>query len=333
MAGQMTDQVLSERDCRLIAALQCDGRVAAEQAGAVLGVPPRVVQRRWAELMATGVVRVIAAPPRPSVDGVMLVRIRILRGKLEAVSQALARRPDVPLVELSASGDQVVAVVMPGAGHPGTLLFEQLPMSGAVISVDAQTVIHVFSDAADWTADYLSPQERGALSPPAAGEAGQASQAGRAGRDALDDVDAGIFLALAADGRRPAAALAREIGQPESTVRRRLAGLLESGQLVTQVIIDPRLLGLPVDADLRMQVAPGRLDETGRALARHPAVHGAMVTTGPANLTVAVWLRSLDHLYQFITGDLARLGVSNVDTLLIGRSVKRPAGTWYEARR
>ena len=80
-----------------------------------------------------------------------------------------------------------------------------------------------------------------------------------------------------------------------------------------------------MDADLRMQVPPGRLDETGRALARHPAVHGAMVTTGPANLTVAVWLRSLGHLYQFITRDLARLGVSNVDTLLIGRSVKRPA--------
>jgi hypothetical protein len=26
--------------------------------------------------------------------------------------------------------------------------------------------------------------------------------------------------------------------------------------------------------------------------------------------------------------DLARLGVSNVDSLLIGRGVKRPAGTW-----
>jgi DNA-binding Lrp family transcriptional regulator len=253
----------------------------------------------------------------------MLVRIRILRGKVEAVSQALARRRDVPLVELSASGDQVIAVVLPGADHPGSLLFEQLPTSGAVISVDAQTVIHVFSDAADWTADYLSPQERGALTP-AAGE--RAEPAGHA--VSLDDVDAAIAGALAADGRRPAAAVAREIGEPESTVRRRLAGLLESGQLITQVIIDPKLLGLPVDADLRMQVAPGRLDETGRALARHPAVHGALVTTGPANLTVAVWLRSLGHLYQFITRDLARLGVSNVDTLLIGRSVKRPAGTW-----
>jgi DNA-binding Lrp family transcriptional regulator len=231
----------------------------------------------------------------------------------------------VPLVELSAGGDQVVAVVMPGGGQPGALLFEQLPMSGAVISVDAQTVIHVFGDAADWTADYLSPRERAALTPPAATAAGPPDEAGR---DAPDDVDAAVSRALADDGRRPAAAVARETGQPESTVRRRLAALLGSGQLVTQVIIDPRRLGLPVDADLRMQVAPGRLDETGRALARHPAVHGAMAITGPANLVVAVWLRSLDHLYQFITGDLARLGVGNVDTLLIGRSVKRPVGSW-----
>lgn len=319
MNTEMAGHVLDERDGRLIAALQCDGRVPAERVAQVLGVPTRVVQRRWAELLATGVVRVVATPPRPSVDGVMLVRIRILRGKVEAVSQALARRRDVPLVELSASGDQVIAVVLPGADHPGSLLFEQLPTSGAVISVDAQTVIHVFSDAADWTADYLSPQERGALTPAAARD-GHATS--------VDDVDVAIAGALAADGRRPAAAVAREIGQPESTVRRRLAGLLESGQLITQVIIDPKLLGLPVDADLRMQVPPGRLDETGRALAGHPAVHGAMVTTGPANLTVAVWLRSLGHLYQFITRDLARLGVSNVDTLLIGRSVKRPAGTW-----
>jgi DNA-binding Lrp family transcriptional regulator len=324
MTSLVADRVLNERDCRLIAALQCDGRLPAERVSAVLGVPTRVVQRRWAELLATGVMRVIAAPPRPSVDGVLLVRIRILRGKLEAVSQALAKRADVPLVELSASGDQLVAVVMPGTEHPGRLLFEQLPMSGAVISVDAQTVIHVFSDAADWTADYLSPPERAALSPATAGPQARPT-APSAG---LDDVDAAIFGALAANGRRSAAAVAREIGQPESTVRRRLAGLLESGQLITQVIIDPKLLGLPVDADLRMQVAPGRLDETGRALARHPAVHGTMATTGPANLMVAVWLRNLDHLYQFITRDLAQLGVTNVDTMLIGRSVKRPAGTW-----
>jgi hypothetical protein len=57
-------------------------------------------------------------------------------------------------------------------------------------------------------------------------------------------------------------------------------------------------------------------------------VHGALATTGPASLTVAVWLRDLDHLYRFITRDLAGLGITGVDTVLIGRSIKRPAGTW-----
>jgi DNA-binding Lrp family transcriptional regulator len=95
-----------------------------------------------------------------------------------------------------------------------------------------------------------------------------------------------------------------------------------------QVVVDPKALGFLVDADLCMQVAPERLDAAGRAFAEHPAVHGALATTGPTNLTVAVWLRNLEHLYQFITRDVARLGVSNVDTVLIGRTVKRPAGTW-----
>ena len=111
----------------MIAALQCDGRVPAERVAEVLGVPTRVVQRRWAELLATGVVRVVATPPRPSVDGVMLVRIRILRGKVEAVSQALARRRDVPLVELSASGDQVIAVVLPAPITPAACFSSSCP--------------------------------------------------------------------------------------------------------------------------------------------------------------------------------------------------------------
>jgi hypothetical protein len=57
--------------------------------------------------------------------------------------------------------------------------------------------------------------------------------------------------------------------------------------------IDPRRLGLNVDANLWLQVAPGRLDSVGRTLAAHPAVHGALATTGPANLQVASWVRDL----------------------------------------
>jgi DNA-binding Lrp family transcriptional regulator len=118
--------------------------------------------------------------------------------------------------------------------------------------------------------------------------------------------------------------VARATGLPETTVRRRLAALRERGQLLTAVIVDPRRLGLNVDANLRMQVPPGRLDEAGRRMAAHPAVHGALATTGKANLNVAVWLRDLEHLYEFITRDVAALGADNVEAVLVGQAIKRP---------
>jgi len=37
-----------------------------------------------------------------------------------------------------------------------------------------------------------------------------------------------------------------------------------------------------------------------------------------------VWLRDLDALYEFLTADLAGLGVSAAETILVGRVIKRP---------
>jgi DNA-binding Lrp family transcriptional regulator len=103
-----------------------------------------------------------------------------------------------------------------------------------------------------------------------------------------------------------------------------LTRLLAEGQLVTEVVVDPRMLGLAVDANIRMRVPPGELDAVGTALARHPAVHGALATTGRSDLNIAVWLRDLEDLYRFITNDLAGLGISGVETMLVGDAVKRP---------
>jgi DNA-binding Lrp family transcriptional regulator len=317
MSAEADDDVADELDRRLIAALQCDGRVSAERAAAVLGLTARVAGRRLTALLDDGV-RVVAAPPTPRPDGTMLLRIRVLRGKLDAVVAALAAREDIALIDVAAGGDQLIAVMVPDAGHGGRLVFRRLPATAAVTSVEAETVLHVFAAAGDWRLDALTAAERRALTPGVA--------ARPRGQDARgpDELDARLIAALAADARVPAAAVARAAGQPESTVRRRLAALFGDGRLRTRVLIDPRRLGLPVDASLTMSVPPARLDRVGRALAAHPAVHGALATTGPGNLTIAVWLRDLDALYRFITRDLGRHGVGDIDTVLIGRAVKRP---------
>jgi DNA-binding Lrp family transcriptional regulator len=79
-----------------------------------------------------------------------------------------------------------------------------------------------------------------------------------------------------------------------------------------------------------LQVPPDLLDNVGRRLAEHPAVHGALATTGQANLHAAVWLRDLDALYRFVSEDLAGLGIQSLDTVLVGTAVKRPG--WASTR-
>lgn len=349
--------VLGLRDQRLIAALQCDGRLSAERAAEVLGENPRTVHRRWQALIGDGTVKVIAQPVRPASVGALLLRIKVLKGKLDALTAALAARPDIPFIDLSASGDEISAVSFTEPGSRDQLVFRQLPATPAVASVSAATVLHVFSEASDWRHNVLTPTERAALTPvrapsvsvrPAASGTGPASASGTGPApepgpgpasgpgtgpasgsasgpaSGLDPIDTDILAALSGDARTPAAAIAARTGHPASTVRRRLARLMADGRLNTQVAVDPRRLGLFIDANVMLQVPPDHLDTVGRTLARHPAVHGAFATSGTANLHAAVWLPDLAALYRLITQDLTGLGIAGVETVIVGHAVKRP---------
>jgi DNA-binding Lrp family transcriptional regulator len=314
MSSPVARDLLSTEDQRLIAALQCDGRLSAERAAAVLGLSTRVVHRRWAALFGDGVARVIATPRGDVTAGVMVLRIRVLGGKLDVITAALAKRDDIPFIDVSAGGDELSAILLAGPDPRNRLVFQQLPATKAVTSVDAQTVLHVFSDASDWRLDVLTPEERARLTPAAV----------PVGARPVDDVDRRIIAELAEDGRLPAATVAERTGHPESTVRRRLAALLADRRIVTQVVVDQRRLGLAVDANMWLRLPPDKLDAAGHVLAKHPAVHGALAVTGASGLYIAVWLRDTEALYRFLTRDLADLSITSAETVLVGRAVKRP---------
>jgi DNA-binding Lrp family transcriptional regulator len=314
MSIHLTHDVLTEQDQRLVAALQYDGRISAERASFVLGHSTREVQRRLKSLTASGTVRVVARRARSADVGATMLRIKVLRGKLDAITSALAKREDIPFVDVSASGDEISAVLLHTFEPRNRLIFQQLPATGAVTAVTAQTVLHVFSEASDWRLDVLTAQEREMLaqSPEPSKPWGQ-----------LDATDEDIVAALELDGRLSAAAVAQSTGHAESTVRRRLASLFSQGQVSTQVLVDPLLLGMGIDANIWMEVPPDHLDATGRSLAQHPAVHGALATTGRANLCVAVWFRDMQELYRFLTQDLSGRSIASTDTVLVGQWIKR----------
>ena len=319
--------VLPLQDQRLIAVLQYDARLSAESAAEILGLSPVTVRRRWQAMTAEGILRVVISPiarPREGVglSGAQMLHIRVRHDKVDAVARSLAARDDVPFVDITTSGDEIVAMAATEPGSRDPLVFRQLPATPAVISVETAIVLHVLRVTSEWRHQVLSAEEIKALS--LGGErTGPPATDGPYGLE-VDPLEHAIIEALTPDARLPAATVAARTGLPESTVRRRITRLSEAGRLVTQVLVDPRRLGLQIDAVLKLRVSPDWLDRAGRVLAEHPAVHGAFATSGPYNLSLHVWLPDPTALYRFISHEVSGLGVASVETTVISHSAKRP---------
>ncbi|WP_395296347.1 Lrp/AsnC family transcriptional regulator [Kitasatospora hibisci] len=312
------DTVLDALDRRLVCALQVDGRAETGRIAEVLGVSTRTVTRRLARLHRSGLLRVVRMPDvEDAAVGALLLRVRVLRGKVDTVARALADRSDVPFVDVMLGGQEVGAVVLSDAGSRDRLLYGQLPATAAVTETTTHAVLHAYADAGQWRAGYLDEAEAAALAPP------PSVPRPAAGETPLDALDRALLARLGTDARQSHAALAAAVGAPESTVRRRLHRLAEGGLLRTHTTIDPRLLGMAVDANLWLDVPPGRLAEVGTALAGHPQVHGVFATSGPANLMATVFCPDHGGLYRFVTGTLGPLGITRAETAIVGRAVKR----------
>jgi len=107
-------------------------------------------------------------------------------------------------------------------------------------------------------------------------------------------------------------------------VRRRIDELRRASLLYFEVDIDHEVFGITVHAILWLSVEPARLAEAGQAMAVHPEIPFVAATTGPTNLVASALFRDTRHLYEYLTGDLARLpGVSSVQTAPIIRTLKR----------
>lgn len=300
-------QLLTEIEQRVVSALQVDGRAGPGRVAEVLGLSPRTVTRVIARLRADGRLSVVCVPdPRHGLRGALLLRVKVLRGRTPVIAGALAKRDDVLFVDILAGGEEISAVAL--GGVDGRLVHEALPSTSAVTEVRAHAVLHVFSDATQWRTGLLTDAEIAALTPPAPGA--------DVTPDALDER---LLSLLAVDARLAPGELAAAVKAPESTVRRRLDRLATAGRIRTYANIDVRALGLEVDANVWMTVPPGSLDETGRALASHPMVHGTLATTGVTNLMAAVWCRDLGDLYAFVTG----LDVPSAEVTVVAKAVKR----------
>jgi DNA-binding Lrp family transcriptional regulator len=318
--GSMLDAL----DRQIIHILAIEPRASFRTIADVTGISDQTAARRYRKLCEDAGLRVLAVP-----DGSRLgwtdwfIRLQTTPGGADSIAEALARRPDTRWVHLASGGTEIICTLQARTEEQRDALFlHGLPGSRRVTQISAHSILHNFNPG-PWreATRALSPSQLDMLPRDARPESEHPQGAGR---DVLLAEDEPLLAELARDGRASNAAIAAAIHWHESTVRRRIEELRRSGLVYFEVDIDNQVQGFNAHALLWLSVEPARLEEAGQALATHPEIPFAAATTGPANLVASAVFRDTRHLYEYLTGELARLpGVTSVETAPIIRTLKR----------
>ncbi len=308
-------------DVQLIYALQLDGRAPFSLIGEVLGVSDQTIARRYNRLRSAGLLRVRGLI-EPDLVGLTswIIRVQCTPNAAAPVAEALARRPDTAFVSLISGGTEVTCSIRTRAGEDSShLLLDALPRSRGVNGISAQCVLHTYFGGVLSLVNKsgrLTPDQVAALQPPALEP--RVTEGTR-----VTEGDGALLAALELDGRTTYSDLAASTGWSQTTVRRRITDLRDSGMLYFDVDFHPSLLDITARAMVWLTVSPAQLDAAGRAMAGHPETAYVAAATGTANLYAAVLCPSTEALYTYLTGSIAQLpGLQQVETILAMRTVK-----------
>src|SRR6185312_3528733 len=112
-----------------------------------------------------------------------------------------------------------------------------------------------------------------------------------------DGVDRRILTELSADGRMSLAELGRRVSLSPPAVAERVQRLERSGVITGyHAEIDPRAVGFPLTAIVRVKPSPGRLPKIAELARELPEVAECHRITGEDCFFMTVHLRSIDEL-------------------------------------
>jgi DNA-binding Lrp family transcriptional regulator len=314
---------IDDLDRELAQCLGVDGRASFSAIAEVLGVSDQTVARRYRRLRSSGTLRVVGLRYPKAGAASWFLRLRCVPGSGEALATGLARREDTAWVQLLSGDTEVLCSLRGDGADPTDSLLTRLPRSGRIVAVTAYSRLHMFTGGPDALGfiDVLPAERVAPLRTPVTTWRHDGSGPADIEPSGLD---AGLFTALAKDGRTPFADLATETGWSESTVRRRVDQLREAGLLYFDLELHMPAFGFRTSTWLWISVLPSHLAEVGTALAKFPEIAYAAATTGPANLSACAVCRDEESLYQFLTLKVGGLpGVQRVETAPIIRTVKQ----------
>ncbi len=123
----------------------------------------------------------------------------------------------------------------------------------------------------------------------------------------LDALDARILSLLTADARTSIAELARTVGLSPPSAAERIKRLEEAGVIEGYAVaIDPRAIGLPVAAWIRVRPMPGELKAVADILRNLPEIVECDRVTGEDCFVARAHLKSIEDLERLIDAIIPR---------------------------
>jgi Lrp/AsnC family leucine-responsive transcriptional regulator len=120
-----------------------------------------------------------------------------------------------------------------------------------------------------------------------------------------DDTNVALLRLLRDDPRLSVSELARRVKMSAPAVRERLQRLEEAGIVGWRIALDPRALGFPICAFVRVRPAPGQLSKVAELAQRMPQVVECHRVTGEDCFVMKVHIEAIDQLDRVLDQFLA----------------------------
>ena len=131
-------------------------------------------------------------------------------------------------------------------------------------------------------------------------------------------MDRQIIRALQSDGRLSNTEIGRALGLTETTIRKRIARLLEDELVKIVAVPTPEAVGMTTSAIIGISVQLVNLREVSDKLVACPEVRYIGLSTGRYDVIIEAFFNSHEHLLEFISTTLGGMeGITSVETSLI----------------
>ncbi len=314
---------MDDIDFLLVNALQRHPRISWSALEDVLDVDASTLSRRWGRLVAEGLAWTtcysLTSRERSGMpaSACAFIEVDCAAGRREDVIDAVAQHPGTLNVECtSGSHDLLLTVVLDTAASIDAYVAGALGQTPGVTGTRTHYARTIVKDGSSWQLDVLREDQRRQVD---------------AIRGRLADVpDAPtatlqrVLEALRDDVRRPASAVATEVGRSVATVGRAIAQLMQADWVRTRIEFPHDRVGWDATTMLTFVVPPAQVASVAASIALLPQVRLCAEILGRANILLTLWLRDFAELDE-VEARLFRAfpGLEVAGRQLIPRTAKR----------